>query len=349
MLLPFLLLTGALAGNILSIASLSLSSPPSIAESLPVPLGLPPVPWPADNPYSAKKAELGRLLFFDPRLSSDGTISCASCHSPTRGFAEHKPLSEGILGRKGDRNSPTIINSAYLKHLFWDGRASSLEEQCKGPISNTKEMALVDDIHGAERQCQERIRSIAGYRALFREVFGQDDCSVDEIAKAIATFERTILSGNAPYDRYRAGDSAALTPQQLHGYEVFQRVGCSDCHVPPTFLGGGFANIGIGMESPDPDLGRYRVVPEAWAWGAFKIPTLRDVASTAPYMHDGCLLTLDEVIDFYDKGGRQNPNLDKHVVPLNLSQEEKASLKSFLLALSGEGWHHVVPPEKLPE
>ena len=314
-----------------------------------IPLGLPPIPWPADNPYTPEKAELGRILYFDKRLSSDGTISCATCHQVTRAFTDNKSLSEGILGQLGTRHAPTVINSAYQKYYFWDGRASTLEEQCKGPIGNPKEMTLADDAHEAHRQCEERIKKIDGYKVLFKQVFGNEECTIDNVAQAISTFERTILSGNSPFDRYQAGDKKALTQEQIHGYKIFIKSGCAFCHSGPNFSDDSFANIGIGMNVPNPDPGRYDVTKKKKDWGAFKVPTLRELPKTYPYMHNGVLMTLEDVIEYYNRGGLRNANLHPRMRPLNLSEEDKQALLSFLESLSGEGWQHFGVPEKFPE
>lgn len=318
-------------------------------EYLTTPLGLPSIPWPRDNLYQQKKAELGRLLYFDKRLSTDGTISCASCHGVKPAFTDRRPVSTGIEGRQGSRHSPTVINATYQTTLFWDGRAGSLEEQCKGPIGNPLEMTLANDVHEAHRQCHHRIKAIAGYRQLFKEVFNDEECSIDNIAKAIATFERTILSGNSPYDRYVAGDSQAMTKEQVHGYGVFKTAGCMSCHSGPLFTDGRFLNIGVGMQADQPDLGRYAITNNPEDWGAFKVPTLREVANTYPYMHDGSLKTLREVIDYYDGGGIPNSNLNPLMKPLHLSESDKQALESFLKALSGEGWQHFTEPAHFPE
>ncbi len=314
-----------------------------------VPLGLPPVPWPVDNPYTKEKAELGRLLYFDKRLSSDGQISCATCHNFPCGYSDCRAVPIGINNLKGTRHSPTIINAAYLTHLFWDGRASSLEEQCKGPIANTKEMSNVTDPHEAHRQCEQRIKSSPGYRALFKQAFGHDEITIDDISKAIATFERTVLSGNSPYDRFVAGDRSALTQEQIHGIQVFKKAGCINCHNGVNFTDSRFFNIGVGMDAEKPDLGRYLITQQEDDWGAFKTPGLREVAHTGPYMHDGSLDTLEAVIDYYDKGGIPNKNLSRLMKPLHLTVEEKKALVSFLKALSGEGWQQVEEPEEFPK
>lgn len=313
------------------------------------PLGLPPVPWPKDNPYTEKKAELGRLLFFDKRLSSDGTIACASCHSPSHGFSDPSPLSTGVDGRKGVRHAPTIINAAYLKKLFWDGRADSLELQCLGPLSNPLEMTLDEDPHIAYQNLRERICSVKGYRKLFKEAFGTEECSTEQLEKAIATFERTILSGNSRYDKYLAGDKKALTAEEIKGWGVFNKSRCGACHGGALFSDGKFYNIGVGMDRDDRDLGRFRITKEEKDWGTFKVPMLREIAQTGPYMHDGSMQTLEEVIDFYDKGGTPNEHLDPLIKPLHLSAEDKKALIAFLLSLHGEGWQQVQAPTHFPE
>lgn len=312
-----------------------------------IPLGMPPCHWPEDNPYSKKKAELGKLLFFDKRLSSDSTVSCGTCHVPGDAFTQNLPISVGIHGQKGNRNSPTVINSAYQTHYFWDGRASSLEDQVKGPIANPKEMTLESTAKDAYRECQQCVRKITGYRTMFKELFGNDECSIEDISKAIATFERTVISGNSPYDQYIAGNKEAMSKEQIFGLQVFKKVGCNNCHAGPNFTDGRFLNIGIGMDRPNPDLGRYEITKKESDKGAFKIPTLRDVAQTFPYMHDGSLKTLEEVIDYYDRGGTPNRHLSPLLKPLHLTVEEKKALISFLNALDGEGWQ-VDPPKLFP-
>lgn len=313
------------------------------------PLGLQAVPWPKDNPYTKQKAELGRLLYFDKRLSSDHTISCASCHNIPCAYSDCRAIAIGIENQKGTRHSPTIINAAYSKFLFWDGRAVSLEDQCGGPLGNTKEMTNKKNVHDAHLQCTEEVKSIPGYRILFKNAFAKDEITIDEIAQAIATFERTILSGNSPYDRYRAGEKGALTEKQIRGFEVFKKVGCVNCHLGFNFSDERFHNIGVGMDSTHPDLGRYEITHDKKDWGAFKTPTLREVDLTSPYMHDGSLETLEAVIDYYDKGGIKNKNLHPLMRPLNMSSEDKEALLSFLKSLNGEGWQHVQEPSEFPK
>lgn len=317
-------------------------------EKLKIPLGLPPVHWPAANPYAQKKAELGRLLYFDKRLSSDGAISCASCHAVRLAFTDRRKVSIGVGGRRGTRHAPTVINAVYQKNLFWDGRAKTLEEQGKVPLANPKEMTFRDNVHDAHIECENRVRAIPGYRVLFNEIFHNEECRIDDIVAAIATFERTVLSGNSAYDRYHAGDKSAMTREQVHGYKVFKQVGCDNCHGGTLFTDGRFLNIGVGMEARKPDLGRYEITKKKEDWGAFKVPTLREIKNTYPYMHDGSQATLEEVIEYYDKGGTPNANLHPLMRPLHLSEKDKRALKSFLEALSGEGWQHYQEPEKFP-
>ncbi len=309
-----------------------------------VPLGLAPIVWPKDNPYTPEKAELGRVLYFDPRLSSDGSTSCATCHSPKYAFTDAMPVSIGIRSQRGNRSAPTIINRAYSLAQFWDGRASTLEEQAKGPIGNSMEMG------DSPEEMLKRLRSIAGYRAWFAKVFGTEDFTLDHVAQAIATFERTVLSGNSAFDRYKAGDKKALTPPQVRGMNVFvKKAKCDKCHEGMNFTTNEFHNLGVGTDRTEPDVGRYAVTKNPKDWGAFKTPTLRDIADTAPYMHDGSLKTLREVVDFYDKGGILNKNLDPDIKPLKLTVDERNDLVEFLRALSGQGWQNIKAPERFPE
>jgi cytochrome c peroxidase len=314
------------------------------------PLGLPPVYWPEDNQYSAEKWELGYLLYFDKRLSSDGTVACASCHSPNYGYTDGAAVSTGMGGQKGGRSAPTVINRAYSLFQFWDGRAPTLEAQAKGPIANPIEMTNQKSESAAHSAIVSRLASVPGYVERFKEVFGTENPSIDHVAHAIATFERTVLSGNAPYDRYKAGDKTAMTDSQVRGMDVFfKKAACDSCHLGFNFTEGSYANIGIGMDKPAPDLGRYVVSGREEDKGAFKTPTLREIEHSGPYMHDGRFKTLEEVVEHYDKGGIKNPQLDSRIKPLKLSAPDKADLVSFLKALSGEGWQHIKPPDTFPE
>jgi cytochrome c peroxidase len=299
---------------------------------------LPPVPTPADNPPSEAKIRLGKELYFDKRLSKDSTISCASCHDPKFGWADPRQFSAGVGGALGNRNAPTVLNSAYNRFQFWDGRAPTLEAQAVGPIQNPVEMQMTMD------SCVDRIKSIPGYVREFQEVFGTGP-SEETIGQAIAAFERTVLSFNSPFDRYHAGDRSALSPAALRGMKVFNGRGhCSACHSGPNFTDNKFHNLGIGMQAREPDVGRFKETGNPRDWGAFKTPTLRSVALTAPYMHDGSVKTLEEVVDIYDRGGHPNRNLDPLIVPLHLTQQEKADLVEFMKALTGEDLHITEPP-----
>jgi len=313
-------------------------------EDIRVPLGLLPIQWPADNPYSKEKVELGRLLYFDKRLSADGSLACADCHHPKFAFADGNPVSTGIKGQKGGRSAPTVFNRAYSLAQFWDGRAATLEEQAKGPMANPIEMG---NTHEA---LVSKLRDIPGYKTRFKAVFGSDTIDIDHVAKAIATFERTVLSGNSPYDQYKAGKKNALTAQQVRGMQIFFGKGrCDACHEGINFTTNAYHNLGIGTDKPKPDEGRFIVTKNEADWGAFKTPTLREVALTAPYMHDGSFKTLEEVVDFYDKGGIPNKNLDKSIRKLNLTADEKKDLIAFLRSLNGEGWQGIKEPVEFPK
>jgi len=311
--------------------------------SVTVPLGLQPIAWPADNPYTPEKADLGRLLYFDTRLSADNSVSCATCHAPNYAFTDALPVSNGIGHQKGTRNAPTIINGAYATVQFWDGRASTLEQQAVGPMANLVEMG------NTQEGVVTKLKAIPGYRTLFAKAFGTEDFTIDHVAKAIATFERTVLSGNSPYDRYQAGNKKAMSPPQIRGLKVFQKAKCDKCHKDAVFSDNAFHNLGTGMDKPDPDVGRFAVTHDPKDWGAFKTPTLRDVAETAPYMHDGSLKTLEEVVEFYNKGGIPNKNLDPNIRKLNLTEQDKKDLVAFLKALNGEGWQDVQSPAEFPQ
>jgi cytochrome c peroxidase len=316
-----------------------------------IPLGLVPIVWPDDNPYTPAKAELGWLLFFDKRISSDSSVSCASCHSPQFAFTDGRPVSLGIGEQKGGRSAPSIINRVYGAAQFWDGRASSLEEQVKGPIANPVEMTSEKDAKQAHEGCVKRLRQVAEYRRRFKDVFGTEDFNIDHIAKAVATFERCVLSGNSAYDRFKAGDKDALSEGQQRGMNIFfsNNARCDSCHDGAAFTTNQFANIGIGMDKPNPDLGRYNVTKNEADKGAFKTPGLRDVARSGPYMHDGSMKTLEEVVEHYNKGGVKSAWLHQDIRPLNLTVQDKKDLVDFLKALDGEGWQQFKTPTTLPK
>ena len=302
-----------------------LKIPPPIPRGLDLDLLVPP-----ENPMTIEKAELGRLLFFDPRLSRDATVSCATCHIPDLGFSDGLPTSTGIANQRGKRNAPTVVNSTYLPHQFWDGRAATLEDQALGPIQNPIEMG-----HTLE-EAVSTLKRIDEYQRRFQEAFGTD-VTAEGIAQAIATFERTLLSGNSPWDRFQEGDQEALGASARRGWDLFRgKTNCTSCHVGSLLTDFDFHNIGVGMEEPDPDTGRFQETGRDEDRGAFKTPGLRDVTLSGPYMHDGSMKTLEEVIDFYDRGGEANRWLDDAMIPLNLTEQEKKDLLAFLRSLEGD-------------
>ncbi len=294
-----------------------------------VPLGLDLyMAVPEDNPLTAEKVALGRHLFFDPTLSRNGRLSCASCHDPARGFTSGKAVSVGVFGRRGTRNVPTIINRAYGKAFFWDGRISSLEVQVLKPIQDPNEMDMTLETLVA------RLKRDDGYREAFSKVFGRE-ISGDDLGKALASFVRTLLSGDSPYDRYVNGESEALSSAAREGLRLFRGKGnCTACHVGPNFSDERFHNTGVAWRNGRLlDQGRFAVTGRDEDQGAFKTPTLREVVHTAPYMHDGSLKTLREVVEFYNRGGSRNPHLDPELRPLNLTAAEQQALISFLKSL----------------
>jgi len=329
-----------------SAAARLLGSPVKISA----PSGLPPAPIPADNGPTENSIALGRRLFYDTMLSSDDTLSCASCHRPDQYFADGLQVAKGVNGQSGARNTPTVLNAAYSIAQFWDGRAASLEQQVGGPIADPKEMDLPHEV------CVARLNADPSYRDQFAKVFGPGAIAMDKIEKAIAGFERTLLSGNSPFDRYQyGGQKTALSAAAIRGLAVFtdkSRGNCAICHIIgekfALFTDGKFHNLGVGMNAEGElmDLGRYEQTRTEADRGAFRTPSLRNVAKTAPYMHDGSLKTLKEVLDFYVGGGSSNPQLDREIKPLKLSAQERADLIAFLESLTGEVPANAGPPAK---
>jgi cytochrome c peroxidase len=313
-----------------------------------VPLGLPPLPVPEDNPVTAETVALGRKLFYDPRLSGDDSVSCASCHNPQFGFSDGRKVSAGVSGRKGLRNAPTVMNAAFLRPQFWDGRAETLEDQAAGPIANPVEMNQTHDA------CAAKIGGDPGYAAEFRKAFGPGPVTILKVQKALAAFERTVISGNSPFDRYLyGGDRSALSPPAIRGLAIFRdktKGNCETCHTiggsHALFTDGKFHNLGVGVNSEGEltDFGRYEHTKAESDRGAFRTPTLRNIATTAPYMHDGSLKTLRAVVDFYTGGGNSNPWLDRDMHSLNLTGSERDDLVAFLESLTGEMPSDVGPP-----
>jgi cytochrome c peroxidase len=290
---------------------------------------------PKDNPATVEKVKLGRRLYFEKRLSMDGTISCATCHIPEKGFSDEEPFSTGIGGRKGNRHAPTIVNRLYSTAQFWDGRAASLEEQALGPVQNPLEMGMP-----SMEVAVERLRGDPAYIPEFKAAFPPDGAIVAEnVGKAIASFERTILSGNSPYDRFMAGDKNAMSESAQRGMRIFKdekKGDCETCHAGPNFTDENYNNIGVAMASKKPDIGRYKLTGLEGHQGAFKTPTLRDVALRSPYLHDGSESTLEGVVEYYVKGGARNRWLSPKMHALELSRQEQQDLVEFLKALSGQ-------------
>jgi cytochrome c peroxidase len=306
-----------------------------------MPLGLTPVTFPVDNPLTAEKVELGKLLYFDTRLSKDSTVSCATCHDPKKAWAENRPTSEGIGKQVGNRNSPTVINATYATSQFWDGRAKTLEEQAIGPIENPIEMG-----HDLDAMISD-LSKLEGYSERFQKVFGTP-ITKDGVAKAIAAFERTVLSGNSPYDRYKAGDETALNDSQKRGLALFED-NCSTCHAPPTFSNYRFYNAGVGMDQEKPDEGRKKASGKDGDLGKFRVPALREVEKTFPYFHNGKTATLEEAVALMAEGGKDTPNLSAQIKVIReskLTSENQKDLVEFLKSLSGE--YPIVEPPKLP-
>ena len=296
----------------------------------PQPLGpLPPVMHPPGNPPSAAKIRLGKELYFDTRLSADGTIACATCHNPALGWSDKGPTSEGIHGQLGGRRAPPVSNAAYSPLQFWDGRSPSLEDQAKGPIQNPVEMG---NTHEAMIQT---VSKISAYQDEFKAVYGEGPITVDQVAEAIACFERTVVTTDSRFDRYARGDHGSLTRLEKEGLEIFNGKGhCTACHWGPYFSDGRFHNLGVPPADPkSPDVGRFAVTKDPRDMGAFKTPTVRDASRRAPYLHNGSEKTLESLIDFYDRGGGKDPHLDPLMVPLGLTAREKAALVAFIRSL----------------
>lgn len=309
---------------------------------------------PPSNPLTKGKVELGKQLYFEPRVSLNGTVSCATCHNPDKGWTDQLKTSTGIDGQVGGRNAPTVLNTAYGKTMFWDGRAPSLEGQSQGPPQNPIEMGKQ-----SYKQIIDRLRGISGYREQFQKVFGTD-VTLDGFAKAIASFERvTALTGNSPYDKYSAGELEALNENQKRGMVLFglrlhpddefkttailKKADCTSCHAGFNFTDEQFHNLGIGWKDSEKkfaDIGRYAIdavgSKNVADMGSFKTPTVRDIVNTAPYMHDGSIKTLEEVVEHYTKGGNPNPQLDKDIKKLNLTETEKSDVVAFMKTLTGE-------------
>ncbi|HEY7914434.1 MAG TPA: cytochrome c peroxidase [Blastocatellia bacterium] len=319
---------------------------------------------PKTNPMTAAKVELGRKLFFDKRLSSDATVSCATCHDPALAFADGKPVSEGVAGRRGTRNSPSLLNAMFNSGQFWDGRAESLEDQAVQPLVNPDEMG--DQTH---EQVVARLAAIPEYTRGFQEVFN-GPVTIERVGKAIAAFERTLISGNSAFDRFQSGDLQSLSDSARNGFMLFRGRGrCAVCHTSsasfPFFSDQNYRNTGVAAANPKfialvemamklsrsdskqsldalgkqtggDELGRFLVTGNNIEIGAFRVPSLRNVELTAPYFHDGSARTLSDVVRFYVKGGGDNPARDWQLESLNLTEQEERDIVEFLKSLTGD-------------
>lgn len=297
---------------------------------LDLPPGFPAPDIPADNFLTEKRVELGKLLFYDPALSVDSTVSCATCHEAKAGFADHLAVSQGVKGRTGFRNSPTLTNVAYHPWFFKEGGSPTLELQALGPIENKAEMGFNAVL------LAERLKGHPVYTPLAQQAYDRE-MDLYVLVRSIAAFERTLISGNSPFDKYHfQGKENALNEQEKKGMELFysERTGCSQCHSDFDFSDYSFRNNGLYVEYAD--RGRQRVTLLDEDIGKFKVPTLRNIALTAPYMHDGSLATLSEVIDHYQAGGKNHPSQSPLITGFSLSEEEKANLLSFLEALTDD-------------
>jgi cytochrome c peroxidase len=332
---------------------------------------------PADNPLTRAKIELGRQLYFDPWLSDDFTVSCATCHDPDQGYTAQTQFGVGIQGLEGGRNSPVAYNRILSREQFWDGRAATLEEQAVGPIANPIEMGSTHDA------CVECLEGIPGYKVQFEKIF-EDGVTIDNVGRALASFERVLVTGPTPFDAYQplqrfeeafaddlddleelreedpefyaeymalkeAADARPMTESARRGMVLFfDKANCAACHAGANFTDEDYHNLGVGMEADEPDLGRYEVTKLEEHKGAFKTPTLRNVHLTAPYMHDGSQATLEEVMDWYNKGGHPNEWLSDKMKPLELSDQELADVVEFMKqGLAGS--FPKVEPGRMPE
>jgi cytochrome c peroxidase len=298
-----------------------------------LPAGLPDLPAETTLTESTRelRAQLGRKLFFDPVLSRTGKISCGSCHRPAHGFADSEAVSAGVDERRGTRNAPALINLAWTGTLFWDGRVATLEEQTGLPLENPDEMDLPPP------EAVKRLSADAGYKRAFFQAYGEAP-STEGLRVALATFIRTLVSGESPYDRFLRGDPAALDAAAQRGMKLFftDKGGCFHCHPAGALTNHGFFNN--GTYDGGPDVGRLAVTKRSGDLGKFKVPGLRNVAATSPYMHDGSIATLEEVVEQYTRGGRGHPSTDAVIVPLALQPSEKADLVAFLRALTDESF-----------
>lgn len=308
--------------------------------------------FPEDNPYTEEKAALGKVLFFDPRLSKSGQISCANCHDPELNWGDARRVSYGEGRLQGNRNSPSLMNIAYAKVFFWDGRAATLEDQASFPIKDAKEMNFHIDL------ATKRLNKIKGYKPYFKKAFGKEKVTQTDILKAIATFERTLISPKSKFDKFIAGDSTQLTDKQVEGLHLFRtKARCINCHNTANFSDNKFHNIGLTYYGREyEDLGRYNVTGKAENVGEFKTQSLRGAAQNAPYMHNGLFPNLRGILNIYNAGmphpkrkaNQVNdtlfPKTSKLIKKLNLNESELQALEAFINSLS-TGAYKMRPPE----
>lgn len=307
------------------------------------------VPQPKDNKLTPERIELGKLLYFDTRLSANGKINCATCHHPKRGWTDLEPVSKAIGAGRGPRNSPTLLNTAYGKRQFWDGRARTLEKQALGPIEADVEMNMPLEV------LIPKLNKIEGYTKLFKQAYPKSNGKITKkyLAKAIASFERTVLSTTAPFDKYAMGDDKAISKQEKEGFELFtNKAHCVDCHDSFNFSDGSFHNIGLNDgELQGKELGRYLTKRRATWYGVFKTPTLRDISKSAPYFHDGSVKTLHEATSICSSGGRYKNNVKNkstYIVDRNVTETEVNKIVEFLKTLSGPDMKLKIPT-KFPQ
>lgn len=292
---------------------------------------------PDDNAMTPEKVALGRQLFFDERLSVDGSRSCYSCHVCEKGLTDGLPKAIGAANKQLPRSSPTLWNIGYHKEFYWDGRSGSLEKQALAAWTGANMGAKADEIVA-------KLNTLEGYKSQFQKVF-QSDATPDNVVKAIAAFERTIISGNTAWDRWKAGDNNAISQSAWRGWNIFQSIKCNNCHDGVLFTDQQYHNVGIGMDQKEPDVGRAKVTNKPEDTGAFKTPTLRDIAKSAPYFHDGSAQTLEEAVDIMLAGGKPNQYLDKkNLQPHKLLPEQREDLLNFLRSLSVDDCNLTKPP-----
>jgi cytochrome c peroxidase len=296
---------------------------------------------PADNKPSRARVELGKMLFFDPRLSRDGNMACATCHSPLLGWSDGLPTAKGFKSQVLGRASPTVVNTGYNKIQMWDGRKATLEEQAIGPMVADVEMNA--DLGAVFKW----LNANPGYRQAFARAYPGEAIDEKTFSKALATFERTVVSNNSPFDRWLRGDAKAMTAQQVRGFRLFQdekKGNCATCHAAPNFTDDGFHNIGLASHgTAQPDMGRFLIRPVPAAKGAFKTPTLRDIELTAPYFHDGSAKTLRDVVEHYAKGGEVKTDLSANMKKIELTQQDKEDIVAFLASLTSAHKPVVLP------